>query len=542
MRHNRRLALSLGTGSVLAMLLAGPALAGQTSAGQTSPGPPAGPHIPQCEALTGLPLTDGTVEAATPVAAGATVTPDEGKYGLPIAAAFCRVQIRLSPTPASSIRVEVWLPEAAAWNGRMLGAGNGGFGSNMTVPALVMRGGVAKGYAAVGSDLGHFGKSDVDASWSLGQPEKLKDYGWRANHLAAAVARRVIAAYYPSPLGEAYFHGCSDGGREALMEAQRFPEDYDAILAGAPAIPWARLATAMALNDRTVFSRPESALPNTKLPLLQKAALARCDAQDGVTDGVIDDPRRCDFDPGTLACTGEDGPDCLTAAQVETVRALYRGPRDGQGQPFFPGHPPGIEATPGAWDLWLTGPGAQHGKFASEFFRYFVHADPNWRIEDFDLEREFPQALAIQADINADSPDLGRFLARGGKLILYHGYGDAAIPPQNTIDYYQRVLKAGGRAAANGVRLFMVPGMSHCLAGPGPNVFDGVAALDAWRRGGTAPERIIATKYDNDLLGFLGVPVKQIRTRPLCPYPKVARWTGSGATDAAENFTCTDHP
>lgn len=532
MKTNRSRATLIGLGALTA-LMAGCA----QNKVETAPPPP---RIAQCEGLTGLALADGKVEAATSVAAGKIVTPDEGKIGLPAPAAFCRVQARLTPTPSSSIRVEVWLPEAGAWNGKLLGAGNGGFGSNMQVPSLVMRGGVAKGYAAVGSDMGHVGKSDVDASWAPGQPEKVRDYGWRANHLAAATAKRVIAAYYPAPLNASYFHGCSDGGREALMEAQRFPNDYDAILAGAPAIPWARLATAMAMNDRAVFGNPDSALPNAKLPLLQKAALARCDARDGVTDGVIDDPRSCDFDPGVLTCKAGDQPDCLTPAQVAAVRALYRGPVDGRGKSFYPGYLPGMEATQGAWDLWLTGPGAQHGKFSTEFFRHFVHGDPNWTTKDFRLESDFAKAQAMQGEINADDPNLKPFFAKGGKLILYHGYGDAAIPPQNTIDYYQRVLKTSGTRAAGSVRLFMMPGVSHCLAGPGPNVFDGVGALDEWHRGGPAPDRLTATKFDNDYLGFLGLPAKTVRTRPLCAYPQVARWTGSGSTDDAANFTCTD--
>ncbi|MFV3073493.1 tannase/feruloyl esterase family alpha/beta hydrolase [Niveispirillum fermenti] len=502
--------------------------------------PPAIPRIAQCEELTGLPLVDGTVEAATSVTAGATVTPDKGAIGLPAPAAFCRVQVRLTPTPASSIRVEVWLPEAAAWNGKLLGAGNGGFGSNMMVPSLLMRGGVARGYASVGSDMGHHAKSDVDATWAQGQPERIRDYGWRANHLAAATAKRVIAAYYDSRLSASYFHGCSDGGRQALMEASRFPDDYDAILAGAPAMPWARLATAKAMNDRAVFGRPGGAIPNAKLPLLQKAALARCDADDGVVDGVIDDPRRCAFDPGVLTCRQGDAADCLTAAQVQSARALYRGPHDGQGRPFFPGFMPGAEATPGAWDLWLTGPGAQQGRFATEFYRYFVHGNPQWTTADFNLETDYPLAQAIQADITPGGPDLGRFFAAGGKLILYHGYGDAAIPPQNTVNFYRDVLEASGAKAAGSVRLFMAPGMSHCLAGPGPNVFDGLAALDQWRQGGPAPDRIVATKYDNDMFGYLGLPAKPLRTRPLCAYPQVARWTGSGSTDDATNFICTD--
>ncbi len=496
--------------------------------------------VATCEALVGLPLGNGRIDTAVPVAKGATVSTDAGKPGLPSAGAFCRVQATLTPVKGSSIKVEVWLPERAAWNGKLLGAGNGGFGSNLTVPSLLMRGGVEKGYASVGTDMGHFGESDVDGKWALNAPEKIKDFGWRANHLAAETAKKVVAAYYATPLAASYFHGCSDGGREALMEAQRYPDDYDAILAGAPAIPWTRMASAFAMDHLAVFGRAESSIPNPKLKLLQTASLAKCDKLDGVADGVIEDPRQCRFDPAVLQCKAGDGPDCLTAPQVEAARALYRGPVGADGKPFYFGTQPGAEAFAGTWDLWLTGPTAQHGKFSTEFMRYMVHSNPDWQISSFDLARDYPLAKRLQSEnLDADNPDLRGFFRHGGKLILYHGWQDAAIPPENTIDYYRRVQRANPADAAKSTRLFMVPGMSHCLTGPGPNVFDALGTLDAWRQGGAAPERMTATKFDNDLFAYLGLPAKPIRTRPLCAFPKVARWNGTGSTDDAANFSCS---
>lgn len=491
-----------------------------------------------CAALAGMPIANGRIESAAMVTKGAPVVTEAGKPGLPAQASFCRVQAVLTPVARSNIRVEVWLPEAASWNGKMVGAGNGGFGGSLTLSSLTMHGALGKGYATAGTDLGHVGTGDTDGKWALNEPERIADFGHRANHLTANFAKAVIAAFYPRGLQAAYFQGCSDGGREALMEAQRYPDDYDAIVAGAPANAWTRMMAGFMANDRAVFARPESAIPAAKLKLLQSAALAKCDAVDGVKDEVIDDPRSCGFDPAALQCKAGDAAGCLTAPQVVAAKALYRGAVDGKGKPFFPGMMPGAEAFPGTWDVWLTGPKAQHGVFATEFFRYLVYSDPNWQPARFDLTRDYAAAKARMAPIlDSDNPDLTSFIRRGGKLILYHGWNDAAIPPENTIQYYQAVLKRTP-GAAQSVRLFMVPGMSHCLGGPGASIFDALTTLDAWRQGGAAPETMVATKYDNDLFAYLGLPAKPVRTRPLCAYPKVAKWTGSGSTDEAASFTC----
>ncbi len=491
-----------------------------------------------CAALTGMPIANGKITAAEPVTKGSSVVTEDGKPGLPAQVNFCRVRATLTPTPRSNIRVEVWLPEATAWNGKMLGAGNGGYGGSLMLSSLTMHGSVAKGYASAGTDLGHVGTGDTDAKWALNEPNRITDFGHRANHLTAGFAKAVIAAYYQGALKAAYFQGCSDGGREALMEAQRYPDDYDAIIAGAPANAWTRLMTSFMANDRAVFSKPESAIPTAKLKLLQDASVAKCDAADGVKDGVIDDPRKCGFDPAVLQCRGGDTAECLTAPQVAAAKALYQPTRDGAGKSFFPGYMPGAEAFPGAWDVWLTGPKAQHGTFSSEFFRYMVYSNANWQPTQFNLVRDYAAAKSRMAPVlDSDNPDITPFLKRGGKLILYHGWNDAAIAPENTIQYYQSVLRATP-GAADSVRLFMVPGMSHCLGGPGATIFDPLTALDQWRQKGTAPQSIVATKYDNDLLAYLGLPAKPVRTRPLCPFPKVARWDGKGSTDDAANFSC----
>lgn len=521
------------------LALLGSAAMGMVAVAAMSPAQTAAASAPgTCEALTGMKVAGGKITAAFQVRPGETIVTEVGKPGLPASAAFCRVQAVMTPTARSEIKVEVWLPEGAAWNGKLLGSGNGGYGGTITLPGLTMRGGVAKGYAATGSDMGHAVTGDVDAKWALNEPEKIIDFGHRANHVAAVFAKQVIETYYPKPLAASYFHGCSDGGREALNEAQHYPADYDAIIAGAPANPWTKLMSAFMADHIAAFGKPESAIPNAKLKLLQTAALAKCDAKDGVTDGVIDDPRTCGFDPAVLQCKAGDAADCLTKAQVDTAKALYRGSVDARGKSLFPGTMPGAEAVQGTWDLWLTGPNAQHGRFATEFFRYMVHSNANWQPTDFNPVTDPKLATQKFGNTLDAGTDLRAFYKRGGKLMLYHGWYDAAIPPGNTINYFNGLRAKAPREAASSVRLFMVPGMSHCLGGPGANVFDALETLDKWKQGGAAPERIIATRYDNAFFGYLGLPAKALGTRPLCAYPKVAKWNGSGSTDDAANFAC----
>jgi feruloyl esterase len=522
-KPRRRAALLWGLGAGVATLgLAGGALAQSAT----------------CESLVGFKLDGGVVETATPLAASDVVALGKSLPALPVGAPFCRVHARLKPTPSSDIQVEIWLPPATAWNGKLLGAGNGGYGGGFVGPFLTMRTGLARGYAAAGTDMGHTAAGDIDAKWALNQPEKIKDFGYRANHVTAVAAKALVRAYYGSPQKQAYFHGCSDGGREALMEAWRFPDDYDGIIAGAPANPWTRLMSGFQWTDREALGRPGGALPNAKLAIVQSAVLKQCDKLDGVADGVVDDPRLCRFDPAVLQCKAGDAADCLTPAQVNTVRVLHRGTVGRDGRALFNGYPPGGEAIPGAWDSWITGPDAQHGRYAAEFFKWMVFGDAGWDPAKSDIERDLKTAQSRVGDTLDAGADLRPFAARGGKLLLYHGWADAAIAPGATIDYYNAVGAKAGASAKGFTRLFMVPGMSHCFAGPGPNVFDALGAMDGWKETGTAPERLVATKYDNDLLGYIGFPSKAVRTRPLCAYPKVARWDGKGSVDAAASFTC----
>ena len=497
-----------------------------------------------CEGLARLSVPGATITSATPFAAGAAVPMDAfGISALPTAKAFCRVQATLRPTPDSSIKTEVWLPLAAEWNGKLMASGNGGFGGSLGPPRLSMRPALRQGYATAATDLGHTGDgaSGVDAGWALGHPERIKDFGYRANHETAAFAKAVVAAYYGSAPKHAYFNGCSDGGREALVEVQRYPDDFDGVVAGAPANRWTHLMASMAWTWQSAHAKPESFVPDAKLKVIEAAVLAQCDSLDGVKDGVIGDPRACRFDPVRVQCKAGDGPDCLTAGQVAAVRRIYQGPRTASGHQIFPGYPVGGEGVAGAWNLWITGEKAQHGNFARSFFRDLVYADPAWSFDHLDLAEAVADADRRMGPIlNADSPDLSAFRRRGGKLIVFHGWADAAITPYSTIEYFDAVRGRMGAQQVDGfARLFVAPGVSHCVGGPGANTFDMLAALDAWVDHGQAPDRVIASKFINDIAALLDMPTgAALRTRPLCAYPKVARWTGKGSTDDAANFEC----
>lgn len=503
-----------------------------------------GAHAATCEDLSKVQLKDATITSVKSFAAGAGVEIDAfGIPALPSAKAFCRVQATLAPTPASAVKVEVWLPETADWNGKLMASGNGGYGGSLGPPRLAMRPALHQGYATAATDLGHSGDgaSGEDASWALGRPEQIADYGHRANHVTAQFAKGLITAYYGAGPKRAYFNGCSDGGREALMEAQRHPGDFDGIVAGAPANRWTHLMTSMAWTWQSAHARAESLIPDAKLPIIQAAALAKCDKIDGVADGVIEDPRACRFDPATIQCKTGDGPDCLTQAQTEALRRIYQGPRSADGRQLFPGYPAGGEAIPNAWTLWISGPKAQHPSFARSFYRSMVYSDPTWDLESLDLVKGKADADQRMGGIlNSDNPDLSAFRKAGGKVIMFHGWGDAAITPYSTIEYFDAVRGKMGPGVVDGfARLFMAPGVSHCFGGPGPGNFDMLSALDNWVERGQAPDRVIASKFENDYAGMLDLPTGTAqRTRPLCAYPKVAQWTGKGSTDDAANFVC----
>ena len=523
--------LSMRTFVMLTPFLAASALAG---------------HAADCASLSDVKLPNTTLTTAQSVPAGRFTPP----HGRPVdkLPAFCRLAGVIQPSTDSDIGFEVWLP-ASDWNGKFLSVGNGGFAGSINYFALADD--LRRGYATAATDTGHRGDAE-DASWAYKHPEKIVDFGYRGLHATSENAKALIQAFYNNPPRHSYFDSCSDGGREALMEAQRFPQDFDGILAGAPANFWTHLlAAAVDMVQHMYGKDPSAYIPSAKLPAVQAAALAACDAQDGVKDGIISDPLRCHFDPSVLLCKGEDSRDCLTAPQVSTLKKLYAGAQDSHGKQIFPGYVPGAEDGPNGWPQWITGsgPGKASGPvYAENYFRYMVFQDPTWNILSANVDAaEAAADEKTAAILNSTDPDLGRFKARGGKLILYHGWNDPAIPPVNTVNYYNSVVaKMGSRNVDSFVRLYMVPGMQHCFPGPGPNSFGQLGrttakgkpygvydALEEWVEKGAAPGDIIATKYIDD------DPSKGVQmTRPLCLYPQLAKYKGSGDTNDAANFTC----
>jgi feruloyl esterase len=521
-----------------------------------------------CEDLKNLTLDHVTIMSAISKDAGPLQQPARPQPGQPPLSvpAHCEVAGVARPTSDSEIDFLLWLPSAAAWNGKYMQAGNGGWAGAISPASLI--GGLFLGYAASATDDGHHATGGVpDASFAIGHPEKLIDFGYRAVHETALASKAILHAYYGKPGSHDYFVGCSDGGREALMEAQRFPEDFDGIIAGAPANHWTHLLTGALWNEQALKLKPESTIPPAKLPAIQKAALAQCDALDGVKDGVLEDPRACHFDPSVLLCHGADSADCLTQPQIDALQKVYSGPKDPTtGEQILPGFEPGAEADSSGWGPWILGP-IQSG-FANSFFGQALHENPRWDWHTADLSREVHLADEKAAAIlNSWNPDLRTFRAHGGKLIQYHGWEDAAIPPRDSIDYYEQVRNflatypdprtPPGAAVDSFYRLFMVPGMQHCGGGQGPSNFglsaappgstypidadhNIILALDRWVTQGVAPERIIAS-------GTIGsdpkadIPGTHL-TRPLCVYPAVATFKGNGDTNVAESFTCVAPP
>jgi hypothetical protein len=506
-----------------------------------------------CEGLTALKLPDTTITSALAVVAGGFVppggTPGMARYrDVP---AFCRVTLEIKPARDSDIKVEVWLP-LTEWNGKYLSNGNGGFAGSIAYSGLADA--VKGGYATASTDTGHAGGA-TDGAWALAHPDRIVDFGYRGIHEMTARAKAVIQAFYGAGPRRSYFASCSNGGRQGLMEAQRFPGDYDGIIAGAPANYFTHLLAAGAWDLQATQGDGASYIPPSKIPEIGSAVIAACDARDGVADGLIGDPRECRFDPAVLLCKAADADTCLTEPQVAALRKVYAGPVNSKGERIFPGRVVGAEDGAGGWAAWVTG--AAPGRslmyaFTTNFFPNMVYDDPAWNFRTFDFDASVKATDERQArNLNATDPNLRAFQARGGKLILYHGWGDPAITALNTIDYYNSVTTTmAAREAGSFVRLFMVPGMQHCSGGPGPNRFGQLgpdpalpdpmhnmfAALEQWVEKGVAPERIVATKYVDDANPAQGVKMR----RPLCAYPQVAKYKGTGDTNDEASFVCME--
>jgi len=487
-----------------------------------------------CESLAGISLPQTTVTMAQTVAAGEFTAPagrGRASAGNPYKdlPAFCRVMGTLTPSNDSSIKLEVWLP-ASGWNGKFLAAGNGGGASaaiqgSINTPALAaaLRG----GYATAATDTGHEGAT---LNFAIEHPEKLIDFGYRAVHEMTVKAKAIAAAYYGEGPKLSYWNGCAAAGREGMMEAQRFPADYDGVVVAAAANYWSHLQPwSLAIYEAT-HKDEASYIPPAKYPLIHKAAVEQCDALDGVKDGLIENPRRCKFDPKVLQCKGPDTSACLTAPQVEAARRIYAPLVNSKTRSeIFPGLEPGSEL---GWAALADGD--EPSLYVRETFKYMIFKDPQWDYKTHPVNFDTDVPLADKLDngtVTAADANLKPFFDRGGKMILYHGWTDPLIPPGDAVNYYKRVEDTVGGAGKikESMRLYLVPGMNHCRGGEGPDDFDMQPVMEQWRENGKAPQQVIASKVTNG---------KTERTRPLCPYPQVAAYKGSGSTDEAVNFVC----
>jgi hypothetical protein len=490
-----------------------------------------------CGALARSALGHGTVTSATLVAPGA-FTPPPSSFGPPPGVAnaafktlpaFCRVAATLTPMADSDIKVEVWLP-ASEWNGKFVGIGNGIWAGQISYaemgPAL------ARGYAVAATDTGHVGNG-LTAEFAVGHPEKLVDFAYRAVHEMTVTAKQLVRDFYGSAPKLSFWNSCSTGGRQGLMAAHRYPDDYDAISAMAPANPMTDLMTQTMWVAYQALRTPAAALTPAKLGMVHKAVVAQCDAADGLKDGLIGRPDACHFDPGVLQCKAGESADCLNADQVTALRGIYGGVRDASGKQLLPGFPVGSELQ---LALLLAGP--EPFPVATSYFRMLVFADqPNWDWRKMDYGQDVVRSRAYGGEMLNIPPDgLQAFFARGGKLLLSHGWADGLIPANNTLAFYRGLYQAlPAKQAEESLRLFMAPGMNHCRGGEGPSAFDTLGTIDHWRSDGVAPERIVATRVADPTPGAAKLPPL---SRPLCPFPTVAKYKGSGSPDEAENFVC----
>ena len=507
---------------------------------------PAGAATASCKGLIGLKIDNTTIDAAESHAAGA-YTPAGGAeiVGLP---SFCRVHGVVAPVEGSQDGFEVWLPEAD-WNGKIEMLGNGGYSSAISYPAMADQ--LKRGYAAVATDTGHKGD---DPDFAADRPEAIVDWANRAVHVSIGAARSVVSAFYDQAARHAYFWGCSTGGQQALMEAQRYPKDFDGILAGDPGNNRTHLNAGFFWQFVKNHRSGDLSLivPPEKLALITGAVVKACRGKDGgaPSDEFLTDPEACGFQPVDLLCKGADAPDCLTQDEVDAVAAMYGGARDPKtGEQIYYGWPKGsensgrvVKTLPG-WSLYWADPTHPERPARLNFWKIWAFQNPNWDWRSFDFDRGMKTVDdRLASTINAMNPDLSAFHAAGGRLIQYHGLADPVVPPRESIDYYERVQAAedGAKpprpdASADFYRLFLAPGLYHCQGGPGPNELDVQGALEKWVEQGIAPETITATKYRDDKSAE-GV----MMSRPLCPYPKRAHYNGAGDPAEASSFSCTD--
>jgi feruloyl esterase len=469
-----------------------------------------------CESLASLELDKATITSAQTVPEGPA--PARGRGGNPPQApamipAHCRVQLVLKPSSDSLINMEIWLPPADKWNGKFMGVGNGGFAGSIQGRTNEMPQALRLGYATAGTDTGH---QEQGGAWAIGHPEKMIDFGYRATHEMTLRAKEIVKAFYDRGAQYSYFKGCSTGGRMALMEAQRYPDDYDGIIAGSLANRHIHMWTAGIERSISLSRNPDRAITSEQATLVNNLVTNACDT---LKEGFLNNPKACKVDFSVLQCrAGASGNSCLTDAQMQTVETFYGGVKDSKGELIFSGQAlgnpigaqqPANQAPGGVFDLVRI-----------------AYNDPNVDWQTFDLDRDLPRINAAAGFIDAVDPDLRAFKAHGGKLLMYAGWIDTAITPENTVLYYERVLDEMGDEQTEWMRLFMVPGMAHCSGGPGPNTFDTIAALERWREHGQAPDALAGRNPQAGL------------ERPICAYPSYARYNGSGDRKDAANFSC----
>jgi feruloyl esterase len=481
-----------------------------------------------CEGLAKQSLRGTTITLAQTVAAGAFQPPAGGRGGtftdLP---AFCRIQATLKPSSDSDIKMELWMPEASKWNGKLRGTGNGGLGGGATVNTGPLGNGVRLGYATVGNNTGH----DGDSSYAMTHPEKIKDFGYRSAHEMTVTAKALIKAFYDKPLQYSVMAEGGGGTIAALSAAQRYPEDYDIIAVTGMSSYLSRHTFGQMWVWYATHKDEASFIPAEKYPVIHDAALNSCDALDGLKDGIIGNVEACKFDPVVIQCKSGETGNCLTAAQVEAARKIYAGPTNPRTKeeiysPLYPGSELGWAQLAG---------GEQPLGIPVDFFKYYVFKDPNWNYRTRPLNFDSDVALAERPDVapvNAVDPDLRKFFARGGKLLLVGGWNDASVPPKVAINYYKKVVeKVGAKTVQQSMRFFMVPGMGHGGGTTGTENFnyDPLATIELWKQTGKAPDELIMNHYKNGM---------EVGKRLVCQYPKVATYKGSGSTEDPANFSC----
>ena len=473
-----------------------------------------------CETLQSIKIPHTTITSAQPVAAG-QFTPPAGTPKFKNLPEFCRVTATATPTNDSEIKIEVWMP-VSSWNGKLRGTGNGGLGGNLSYGGLATA--MQGGFAAAAENTGH----ENGSSYALSHPEKIVDFGDRAAHEMTVTAKAAIAAFYGRAPKFSYMDECGGGSIAALKEAQKYPDDYNGVVVGGFAAHLTHHTFAQMWIWQATHKDPDHELTPSKLALLHQAALAACDANDGVKDGVIENPPSCKFDPALLECLGPDNDTCLTRGQVEAARDLYAGPRNPRTgeqiySPLYPGSELGWGQLTGDAPISIT----------TDFMKYFVLKDPNWDYRARPISFDSDVAVADKPEnqpVNAIDPDIKKFVARGGKMMLWGGWNDAGVPPLEVVKYYDNVVKTiGAKPAMSAVRLYMVPGVGHCGGGEGTDHFDLFPALQQWVEQRQAPANLVASRIENG---------KEVRTRPLCAYPEIATYKGSGDATEAANFAC----